>query len=668
MDDSADQEESEHQDAALAPITSALEVADLRVLVACLFHMTGDDRWLAGPYRPARDVRLIADPGAGFSEAIRAEILEAAQQWFLNAQADPDGGEPAILDPGSERFAAMLSVFLDEDVPSEYVPMIREDFGFEPADTQWATGAAPESTPLDVLIIGAGVSGLCLASKATQLGLDVSVVEKNADVGGTWFENRYPGCGVDTPNHFYSYSFAANPHWQNFFSPRDELQAYLQAFTDKFGLRQHINFDTTLTSASWDDAAQVWSVTLETGGQSREVAVRILVSATGHFNQPVAASFEGEEQFEGEVFHTARWPATADLKGKRVAVIGTGASAMQLVPTVASQVESMTIFQRTPQWARPVPEYNQAVDADSHWLFDNVPMYDRWYRFSQFWRYGDGLLRFLRKDPTWPHPDRSLNKTNDRHRQEMTDYITTQLESRPELVQKCLPEYPPFGKRILIDNGWFETLCRPNVTLVTDPIKSFSPSGIRTSANEVSDAADAESADVVETVHDCDVVVLATGFNVTDLAGRLNITGRDGLRLSDDWAEENPRANLGMTVPGFPNLFIMYGPNTNMGHGGSGMWLAETQTRYITDRLVEMVEQDIQTLECLPDRRDRYTEKVDLLHEELVWSHPGTKTYYRNQKGQVRSPMPFRLIDYWTMTRNGSLDDFAQSPRTGTHT
>ncbi|MEJ7800146.1 MAG: NAD(P)/FAD-dependent oxidoreductase, partial [Ilumatobacter sp.] len=316
---------------------------------------------------------------------------------------------------------------------------------------------------------------------------------------------------------------------------------------------------------------------------------------------------------------------------------------MQLVPTIADEVESLTVFQRTAQWSRPVPEYNEPVADASHWLFQNVPFYDRWYRFAQFWRYGDGLLRFLRRDPDWPHHERSLNKTNDRHRREITDFIEAELEGRPDLLAKCVPDYPPFAKRILIDNGWFATLRKPNVELVTETIAGFTEAGIRT-------------VDGVE--RPADVVVMATGFNVTDLAAHIDIRGRDGITLAADWADENPRAHLGMTVPGFPNFFVMYGPNTNMGHGGSGIWLAETQTRYITDLLVDMAASKIDAIDCRPSRRDDYSTLVDELHDQLVWTHPGTQTYYRNRNGQVRSPMPFRLVDYWMMTRAGDLSDF----------
>ena len=369
----------------------------------------------------------------------------------------------------------------------------------------------------------------------------------------------------------------------------------------------------------------------------------VLVCATGHFSEPLEVAFPGAAEFGGEMFHTARWPADARLEGKRVGVIGTGASAMQAVPTIADDAAALTIFQRTAQWARPVPEYRQSVDAAARLLFTAVPYYARWYRFTEFWRYGDGLLRTLRKDPEWSEPQRSLNRSNERHRREMTDYIRAQLAARPELIERCLPSYPPFGKRILIDNGWFETLCRPHVSLVTGAIERIEREGVRTADG---------------TLHALDALVLATGFKISHLAAQVNIVGRGGMRLADDWADENPSAYLGISVPRFPNLFIMYGPNTNMGHGGSVMWLAETQARYICACLVAMAERGVAAIECPEALRADYTREIDELHAQLVWTHPGMTTYYRNRHGKVRSPMPFRLVDYWTRTRSARLDDF----------
>ena len=281
-------------------IAASLAEADLRVLVMCLFHMTGDRKWLEPPYRPMRDVRLIADPDAGFDEAVSAEIRQAAEDWLSLERRTP-----AVDDPGADGFGELISIFLGEQVPAEYIALIRQDMGFEPNDVDWPDGDASENQH-DVIIVGAGVSGVCLAAKLRRLGIGYRVFEKNAEVGGTWFENRYPGCGVDTPNHFYSYSFAPNSEWKHFFSPRDELQTYVEDCATAFGIRDRIEFDTAVTSASWDPDSSRWNVTVRgPDGIERVETAAVFVSASGHFNQPTVAEFPGQSEFAGEIFHTA---------------------------------------------------------------------------------------------------------------------------------------------------------------------------------------------------------------------------------------------------------------------------------------------------------------------------------------------------------------------------
>ena len=622
-------------------IRAAIDDADLRVLVMCLFHLTGDERWLEPPYQPVRDVRLIADPTAGFPPDVQAEIRGTAFSLL-------EGGapEPRLTDPDDTLLLRMMSVCLGEQVDPAYVPMMREDMGFATGDAQWsAEGGLPDGAAQPVLIVGAGISGLALAVQLERLGTPYVVIEKNDDVGGTWLENRYPGCGVDTPNHFYSYSFAPNHGWTRYFSSRDEIHRYLQSTAESSGVRRRIRFRTRLTGAVWNEAAQRWSVTLDGPDGVEHLDVAVLVSAIGQLNRPSMPRIEGADDFAGPLFHSARWPEGVDIAGQHVAVIGTGASAMQIVPTIADDVASLTVYQRSAQWARPIAEYRQQVKPGTQWLLSNVPFYAIWNRFTLFWRYGDGLLRFLRKDPDWPDPDRALNRVNDRHRQELTDFIRTELADRPELVEQCLPTYPPYGKRMLIDNGWFAALRKPGVSLVTTPIERIDAGGIVTVGGQHRPA---------------DVIVFATGFVITDLTARLGIVGRGGLSLADAWAGDTPSAYLGITVAGFPNLFLMYGPNTNLGHGGSIIFHAECQARYISKMLVAMAEQGVAAVEVKPVVHDEYQRRVDEEHAQLIWTHPGMSTWYRNAKGRVISVSPWRLVDYWAMTHDPDLADYEQ--------
>ena len=318
-------------------------------------------------------------------------------------------------------------------------------------------------------------------------------------------------------------------------------------------------------------------------------------------------------------------------------MIGTGATAMQLVPSIAGRAASVTVYQRTAQWARPVKGYSDPIADGAQWLLAHLPFYVQWYRFNMFWRYGDGLLPFLRKDPAWPYPDRAVNKGNDRHREELTDFILSELKDRPDLIEKCVPTYPPYGKRILLDNGWFRTLTRPTVELVTDRIDHFGREAIVTADG---------------TSRPADIIVIATGFKVTEMAARLNITGRDGKNLREKWANDNPTAYLGLTVPDFPNFFCMLGPNSGPAHGGSVIFQSECQSRYISACLVGMIERGIAAIDVRQDVHDDYVRKVDAEHEAMIWTHPGMTTYYRNKSGRVFSAMPWRFVDYWAMTHD----------------
>lgn len=618
-------------------LIDALADADLRVLLMCVFHLTGDRRWLAPPYQPARDVRLIADEQAGLAAEVAAEIRAAAVELLTR-----DTVTAAIGDPGDDLMLEMMRWCMSEPIQPGYAPMIREDLGMVSRDVAW-TEPARSDPDRYVVIVGAGASGLILGARLLRLGIPFTILERAADVGGTWRDNTYPGCGVDTPNHAYSFSIGHRHPWTRNFSPQPELLDYLRRWTDEAGLREHICFDTEVTEAAWNEDTQAWDIAVSTPDGPELFTGTDLVAAIGQFGIPSIPDLPGADEFGGAMFHTTAWPADLDLTGKRVAIVGTGASAMQIAPTIAGDVDQLSIFQRSPQWARPIPRYHDLLSDRAQWLLVNVPFYAQWFRFTLLWRYGDGLLPFLRRDPDWPHPERSLNYVNERHRQEMVDHISAELAERPDLIAACTPTYPPYGKRILLDNGWYRTLLRPNVELVTDSIEQITATGIRT-------------VDGVE--HAADVIVMSTGFRMTDMARALHPVGRDGIVLDEVWGDDDATAHLGITVPGFPNLFLMQGPSTGLGHGGSAIFQAESQTRYITDAIVRMIEGGIGSIEPKQRVHDEFVRLVDERHSELIWSHPGMSTYYRNSHGRVVSVTPFSLLEYWQMTHEIDLTDY----------
>jgi 4-hydroxyacetophenone monooxygenase len=617
-----------------AALKQALPDADMRVLLMVLYHYTADPKWLAPPFTPRRDVKLIADEDAGLSPEIQAEICAAALD-ILGADTPP-----AITAPDAPELLTMMRHCLSEKVAEDYAPMMREQMGFHLLGSSIARPSQKPAAP--IIIVGAGVAGVALGKLLDDQGLAYIILEKNSDVGGTWWENTYPGAGVDTPNHAYSYSFGKIQRWSRYFSPQSEIQKYISNMADEFDVRAHIQFDTNVDRVDWNEADKRWHLQVTQNGQSQHFTTPILVSAVGQISVPKLPALEGMDAFEGPIFHSSHWPKDLDIQNKKVAIIGTGASSMQIVPAIVDAVDELTVFQRSPQWARPIPRYHDTLTSGAHFLLENVPFYAAWFRFTMFWRYGDGLLPFLKKDPNWPHPERAVNRINDRHRKEMADYIEQKLAGRADLIEKSMPDYPPYGKRILLDNHWYDTIRKPNVTLHNEGVSGFTKTEV-----------------IGQNGHRCapDIVVMATGFEVSKMASRLNITGRKQA-LDKVWDGDDPQAYLGVCVPDFPNFFMMAGPTTGLGHGGSGMFIAECHAHYITNAISDMLSQDIQILDAKPAAQQHYMDRYNALHADMIWTHPQLNTYYRNSKNRVYSVMPWRMVDYWNMTRKLDLEAF----------
>jgi 4-hydroxyacetophenone monooxygenase len=495
-----------------------------------------------------------------------------------------------------------------------------------------------------VLVIGAGMSGLLAAIRLEEAGLPYVVIEKNAGLGGTWYENTYPGCRVDVANHFYCYSFAPNHRWTEFFSQQGELRDYFERCASEHGVRPHIRFATEVVACRFDERDALWQVRVRgRDGAEETLAARAVISAVGQLNRPKLPEIEGRAGFEGPAFHSAQWRHDVPLAGRRVAVIGSGASALQLVPEVAKQAERLLVFQRSPSWMVPNPSYHRRVSEGKKWLLAHLPYYARWYRFLLFWPGSDGLLPSLVVDPAWPHPERSINAANEQMRVAFTDYLRQQVGDDPVLLEKVVPRYPPFGKRMLQDDGsWLAALKRPNVTLVTDRI-----------ARITRDAVICESGER----HPVDVLIFATGFHANRFLWPMRIVGRRGLELEKLWGDD-PKAYLGIAVPGFPNFFCMYGPATNLAHAGSIIFHSECQIRYIMGCIKALVEGGHATLECRQDVHDAFNEKLERRLAGMVWSHPGMDSWYKNAKGRVTTTSPWRLLDYWRWTQQPDLADF----------
>ncbi len=620
-------------------LRAALTEADMPVLAMVLVHLTGDRRWIQEPYQPVRDVRLFPDESGGLAEQAQHQLREAVFDAVVA------GAQPVELPTAT--LAQMMSVAVAENVSEEYVPLFMEEMGFRPPDTSAIDAIRsidPEHRPTAV-VIGAGLSGICAGVQLAQAGVEYVILEKNPEVGGTWYDNTYPDCGVDTPNHFYSFSFNQRHRWSSYFSKQDEILDYLIDTARDCGVYDKIRFEVTVTAAAWDDASGRWTVTYAASGdtvETMELESDLVVFAVGQLNKPNIPDIDGAAGFHGPAFHTARWDHDVNLAGRHVALIGTGASGVQSGRAIARSAAHLTIFQRSPQWLAPNPDYHRSVSADKQYLLDVVPFYATWYRFILFWRFGDGLYPSLHRDPDWEHPERSMNATNDRHRKFLTAYIESKLEGHPQLLKHCVPTYPPYGKRMLMDNGWLELITADNVTLVPEAVESFTADGMVDAAGDH---------------HRVDVVVYGTGFQVTRPIFPIDVAGRDGATLAELWGEEDPRAYLGITVPGFPNMFIIFGPNTGLGHGGSTIFQTEAQVHYTMSCVAAMAHRH-RRIEVTTEAYERYNRRIDEILADMVWAHDGMRNWYKNSKGRVIVNTPWRLVDYWAMTRNVDLDDY----------
>ncbi len=620
-----------HSDQAL--LDHAVTQANIPTLLMVLVQMTGDTHWLDAPYQINRQSGMGDNDSGGLDAALQAEVrtaaIEAIRAW--------QNGKPlAIEDPPPELLVRMLSNAMGERVPDEYGEFTAAQL------SQNTRVVNPIYAPDDfrVLVVGSGATGMCAAVHLQQAGIPFSVVEKADRVGGVWYENKYPGAGVDTPNHLYSFSFVSYD-WPMYFALRDDLQTYMEHVAKEFDLLEHVRLRTEVVKAEWNDAEKYWDVTLEHDGEQTIEQANVLLSATGIFNPPVWPNIPGIEDFEGPIFHTSDWPQDLSLADKNVAVIGNGASAMQICPEIQDEVASLTIYQRSTHWAAPFDQFRKVVPDAIRYLLREVPLYRAWYRVRLGWTFNDRMHEALQKDPDWIHPDRSLNAINDAHRAFFARYIEQELGDRKDLLEKVLPPYPPFGKRMLMDNGWYRMLRNEKVELIDRPIVEITQNEIKTKTEAITP----------------DVLVIATGFDVLNFGTAFEARGRSGQTLTERWGD-NASAYLGTAIPDFPNLFMLYGPNTQPGHGGSLLFVIERQMHYIMDMLKQMCEQGLSDVEIRSEVHAQYNQAVDAAHEKMVWTHPGMQTYYRNSQGRVVVNFPWRNVDLFEMTKQVNLQEY----------
>jgi 4-hydroxyacetophenone monooxygenase len=622
--------------------------AHLPALLMSLVHLTGDASLLTPERRP--EYVFMADGKlGGYSPEVQADIRARAKAAILAHLA----GAPLPPRPSPATVRRMMDWVAGADIPDNYAAFLNEELaldGVDPKAPDWSSPSLQRAAAgMKVIVVGAGMSGLLTGIRLKQAGVPFEIIEKNANAGGTWFENVYPGCRVDNPNHMYSYSFEPNDDFPQYYSTQPVLLSYFQRVAERHALREHIRFETTVEEAVWDEARSLWHVAVTGKDGAREtLEANALVTAVGQLNRPRYPDIEGVETFDGPSFHSARWRHDVELAGKRVAVIGTGASAFQFVPEIAPDVAHLDIYQRTPPWPLPGPTYHHDVPEGKKWLLKHVPYYGKWYRFWLFWMLTDGIIPAVTADEGWNGPPEAVGQANAELRAMLVEAIRAQAPDRPDLIEKLIPSYPIGGKRALVDNGvWVEALKRDNVELITDGIERITPHGIVTR-----DGAE----------HPADVLIFGTGFHASRFLWPMKIIGRGGADLQATW-NGDPRAYLGMTTPGFPNLFMIYGPNTNIVVNGSIIFFSECSVRYIVGALKLLAETGAASMEVRKDVHDAFNAKVDAANAKMAWGSPHVSSWYKNAAGRVTQNWPFPLVDYWNATVAPNREDFILGAR-----
>jgi 4-hydroxyacetophenone monooxygenase len=612
----------------------AIEAADPNILRLALLHATGD--------ASLADMRTeMVESGLFPARALAAEHHEEVK---AKARAFLRSGATAAK-PDKDRVRELMSVakgevLTDEEFRFGYEELALEDF---PREIEWTSKPSPSVLEsLHVTVIGAGFSGIAMAVQLGRLGIPYTLVERQTGVGGVWLTNAYPGARVDVPSFNYQYKFEKSYPWKSLFPQRQETLDYLTHVATKYDVLPHCQFETQVERAEWRDEDSTWELTVtDRSGLRRSWRTNFIVCAAGLFSTPLEADFEGKERFSGRIVHTTNWDHSFDCTGKKVAIIGNGSSGAQLAPSIVGDVESLTLFQRTPHWVMPMPGYLDQWSEETQWLFENFPYYWNWFSYTSFLAILN-LEELQDYDPEWQAAGGAINELNDNLKLKLLDYIEEQVGDRPDLKSKVVPKVAPLGRRFVIDMGWYDTLKRDNVELVTERIERFDENGIVT---------------VDGTAREFDLVVLATGFQVSKYFFPITFVGRDATTLDDLWEKDGARAFLSMTFPGMPNMFAMYGPSGQARTGGFPMW-TEIWTRYILEGIVGLIEGGNSSVEVRQEAFDEYNASVDEADAKVLWQQEGKGSYYLNAYGRNELNCPFHVQDAFLAMERFNFDDY----------
>lgn len=624
-------------------IDDAVLYADPMVLRGLVYQLTADRLLLPID---------VDSANTGISERVTVrdpadvEMIRTKAASYLKSCRDAGAGDVPI--GPMERLPRSLGLTAGRDIPAAELDMWLEQLALDPfaRGITWPEPPSRESLEkFSVIVIGAGMGGLNAAVQLAHAGIPFTVLEKNSEVGGTWYENRYPGARVDTPSRTYTHVFGANFDYPSPFCEQRENERYLNWVADHFDVRKKVQFDTDVKSVVWDEDAKSWEITAEQASGQRIWRANAVITAVGFLSRPNIPAVPGLDDFDGDVFHTARWPTDLDLTGKTVAVVGSGCTGYQLVPELVKQTGHIFHFQRTPNWVFDVPGYLSRYPPQVNWLDRNFPYLANFVRFHQSWvRRPEATQAANEVDPEFEDPI-ALSAANKAVLDQRLEFMRSKFADRPELMAKMLPAAAPMSARpVLVDrdyNIYDVLLDDEKVTLVTDGIRQVTTAGI-------------VSGDGAE--YPVDAIALATGYRANDYLWPMEVRGRGGVSPQELWAKDGARAYLGGLLPGFPNFFMLYGPNTNANVGFAAIHLEELVTRFALGCIAGVIAQGKDTVDVTMDAYWTYNEELDRAAASKVYLDPRANSYFTNEfrRSATNGAIDPRLLWRWLRDPTGA--------------
>jgi 4-hydroxyacetophenone monooxygenase len=613
-------------------IDDAMKYASPMVLRGLLYQLTGDESVIA--MKPGTGAKFVV--GSELADPADEVLIRQKAADFLKQYRDSGAGE---LDLGpKERLRQSLSLTAGQEIPEADMPIWSQETALDPwaRGVKWSGGKAPEAAKdFRVAVIGTGISGLNTAVQLKRAGIPFVVFEKNPEVGGSWYENRYPGARVDTPSRGYTHLFGYDYPFPWGYSPRDENLKYFKWVADNFEIRENITFSTEVMSMIWDDDTKLW--TLGTKGPDGEQTVQFnaVISCVGFLSRPQVPEIEGLESFGGVACHSAAWPEGLDITGKRVAIVGSGASGYQTAPVIARMASETYLFQRQPNWLYEDLSYLKPLPEQTLWLDRNFPYHSNFVRFrvAALVAPGGGSSA-LKRDPNFDDPH-AVNPINKMLRDACVAFVSRKLAAKPELIPQMIPNFPPMASRPIrvdTDESVLDALARGDITLVSDPIQKVDATGIEAGG-----------------VHrDVDVIVFATGFRANEYLWPMEVRGKGGQRIEEVWEKDGPRAYLGAMVPGFPNLFMCYGPNSNNFGGFTVVDLLELTAQFALRSIAGLIESGQRSVDVTDEAYWRFAQILDDSEKGMVYLDQRANSYYQNGgRSCVNGPVDIRRMWRW---------------------